>query len=92
VVRALQRLALPGAFRQRKATVPADVQEGAQLAVAGVGDDDRRAARAGAEERPRLQRFSRVPDVLPGRAEDQLLLTAQDLGIRVPAIRKRVLD
>jgi hypothetical protein len=65
VVRALQRLALARAFRERKAAVPAHVEERAQLAVAGVRDDDRQAARVRGEERSRLRRLARVADVLP---------------------------
>jgi hypothetical protein len=72
--------------------MPADVEERAQLTVAGVRDDDRHASGAGGEEGSRLRCLASVSDVLPGRAEDQLVLAAQDLGVRVPAIRKRVLD
>ena len=74
------------------AAMPANVEERTQLPVPGAGDDDRHPAGARGEERSRPRRLPRVADVLPRRAEDQLLLTAQELGIGVPAIRKRVLD
>ena len=89
VVRALQRLALALALGDREAAVAADVEERAQLAVACARDDHRRLPRAPREERPRLGKLPEMADVLPRGAEDPLLLAAQDLRIRVPAIRKR---
>src|SRR5581483_4733546 len=74
---------------EREAAMAADVQERAQLAVARAGDDDGSAPGMGREERPRLGRLARVADVLPRRAEDPLLLAAQDLRVGVPRVGER---
>ena len=91
VVGALDRLALARPLGDREAAVPADVQEGAQLAVARARDDDRRAARARRRVRAGLRQLAEMPGVLPRRAEDALLLAAQDLRVAVPAVRERFL-
>ncbi len=89
VVRALERLALALALGDLEAAVAADVEKRAHLAVLRAGHDDRRAAGLRREERARLRKLPEVADVLPGRAEDALLLAAQDLRIRVPAVGER---
>src|SRR5947208_7988780 len=89
VVRTLQRLAARLPLGEREAAVAADVDEAAQDAVAVARDDDRRAAYLRGEV-ARRRKLSGVPDVLPRRPEDQLLLPPQDLGIRVPGVRQRL--
>src|SRR5439155_18432076 len=71
--------------------MPADVEEGAQLAVAHTRDDDRRAARTRRDVGAGLRQLARMTGVLPRRAEDALLLAAQNLGVGIPAVRERSL-
>ncbi len=89
VVGALQRLALALALRDLEAAVPADVHERLQLVFpcAGHHDGDQPGGRR--EERARFGELPRVPHVLPGAAEDPLLLETQDLRVRVPVERER---
>ena len=68
----------------------ADVDEAAQDAVSVARDDDRCAADLRGEVAGRRE-LSGVPDVLPRGAEDPLLLPPQDLGIRVPGERQRLI-
>jgi len=72
--------------------VPADVEERSQLAVAGPRHDDGRRAGARREERAGLRQLPEMPGVLPRRAEDPLLLAAENLGVPVPAVGERALD
>src|SRR6266404_1318440 len=69
----------------------ADVDERAQLLATRARDDDGRAPGAAGEERPRLRQLPEVADVLPRRAEDPLLLAAEDLRIGVPVVRQGAL-
>ena len=62
----------------------ADVEEGAQL-LAVPHDENRHVAGLRRELVAVLGDHSLVPDVLPGRAEDALLLAPEHVGIRVPA-------
>ena len=89
VVRALERLAPARALGDGEAAMAADVHERTQHVVARACHDDRRAARVTGEVHARLRELPDVPGVLPRVAEDPLLLAAQDLGIRVPAVRER---
>ena len=89
VVRALDRLSPPVLVHEHRAAVPADVEEAAQLAVAGAREQHRRVAGPDGRVRARLRDPLGVTDVLPRAREDPLLLAAQDLGRRVPRIRER---
>src|SRR5581483_9244855 len=92
VVGELQRLPPPLPLGDGEAPVTAHVHERAQLVVfSRARDHDRRSTGAPGEERPRLGHLSQVADVLPCRLEDELLLAAKDLRIRVPAVRERAL-
>ena len=66
--------------------MPADVEEGARPVVA-AHDEDRYVTGPGREALAGSLRLSHMPDVLPGVAEDPLLLAAQHVGIGVPAPR-----
>src|SRR3954452_9963597 len=68
------------------------VEEPAQHAVACARDQDRLAACAPGEEGSAPVQLAEVADVLPAAAEDPLLLAAQDLGVDVPGVGKRLLD
>src|SRR6185437_3752232 len=92
VVGALERLALPGALGQREAAVPADVEERPQLAVARPRHDDGSGSGARREERAGFRQLPEMPGVLPRRAEDPLLLAAENLGVPVPAVGESALD
>ncbi len=65
VVRALERLASPGAFADDRPAVPADVQERAQLVLTIADEDDGHVGDGGSEERRRLRHVALVTDVLP---------------------------
>ena len=80
VVGALDRLALARALCDREAAVPADVEEGAELAIACACDDDRRAAGARGRVRAGLRQLAEMPRVLPRSAEDALLLAPRISG------------
>src|SRR4029077_4605383 len=86
VVRALQGLAAALPFGERVTAVAADGDEPAQHAVAIARHDDGRPGDLGGEV-ARLPELPGVADVLPGRAEDPLLLPTQDLRVRVPGVR-----
>ena len=77
------------AATQMETAVPADVHERLQLVFpcAGHHDGDQPGGRR--EERARFGELPRVPHVLPGAAEDPLLLETQDLRVRVPVERQR---
>ena len=62
----------------------ADVEEGADL-LAGPHDENRDVAGLRRELVAVLGDHAAVTDVLPGRAEDALLLAPEHVGIRVPA-------
>ena len=89
MVRALERLALAAARRNLVATVPADVDESAQLSVAAADDEDRDVAGATREVGAGLGDGLGRAGVLPAPAEDALLLEPVDLGVGVPAGGKR---
>src|SRR3984893_7246653 len=91
VIRTMQRLALAGSLHDPEPSVATDVQEGAQLAVARARHGNGRTARPRREKRSGTRHLSEVARVLPGGAEDLLLLPPQDLGIDVPAVRERFL-
>jgi len=91
VVRTLQRLAPSFAFGDDEASMPADVHERAQHVVARARHDHGRAGCAAGEVRAGLRQPAAVADVLPRRSKDELLLAAEDLRIRVPAVGERVL-
>ena len=90
VVGALQCLAARLPFGEGGAAVAADVDEGAQDAVSVARDDDRGTAGLRGEV-ARRRKLSRVTDVLPRRPKDPLVLPPQDLGIRVPGERQRLI-
>ena len=89
VVGALQRRAASVALGDGKAAVAADVEKGAELALARARDDNRRQADGRGEERARLRQSAEVAGVGPGGAEDPRLLPSKRLRIRVPAPRQR---
>jgi len=89
VVGALQRLALALALRDLEAAVPADVHERLQLVFAGAGNDDRHETCSAREERGRFRELPRVPHVLPGAAENPLLLEPEEFRVGVPVERER---
>ena len=84
VVGALERLAPPGPADDRVAAVPADVDEGVQVAVAAAGDDDRDVAGGRGEVRAALGHLAGVVGVLPRATEDPFLLEPEDLCVGVP--------
>ena len=85
VVRALQRLAPPGALAHDRAAVSADVEERAELVLLVAHDDDRNVADPRRRERSRLRHVAEVAHVLPRAAEDPLALELEHGRIRVPA-------
>ena len=89
VVRALQRRALAAALADHRASMPADVEEGAQHSLAVAHEDHRHVAHARRPEGSRLGELARVPDVLPRAPEDPLPLELEHRRIRVPAPRQR---
>lgn len=89
MVGALKLLAPAGSARNHVAAVSADVQERAQLAVAGAGDDDGDLSGGGREEGAFLGDLAAVAGVLPGAREDPLALTAKDLRIGIPGPGQR---
>jgi hypothetical protein len=66
------------------ATVAADVEEAAQLAVAAADEDDGDVARPRRGVRAGLGHLPGVADVLPGRGEDALQLAPELFGTRKP--------
>ena len=84
MVRALQRLAASAALGDLVTAMPADVDERAELTVATVHDDDRHVANPAGEERSRLGHLRSDTGVLPGAAEDSLVLEPQDVGVGIP--------
>ena len=91
MIRALQGLAPSFAFGDDEPSVPADVDERAQHVVTRARDDHGRRSCAAREVRAGLRQPAAVADVLPRRPNDELLLAAEDLRIRVPAVGERVL-
>ena len=91
VVGALQRGAVASTRGDERAAVAADVQQGVQLAVAVARDHDRHVSDGGREEVARLRSVLGWAGVLPAVTKDALLLPPQQLGIGVPAPRKRAL-
>jgi hypothetical protein len=89
VVAALQRLAVAASLDEDRAAVPADVEEGVQLSGAVVGDDHGYVADPAGEVVAGRGHVIGRPCVLPGMTEDALLLSAQQLGLGVPAPRQR---
>src|SRR5581483_9613109 len=89
VVRALERLAAARALGDDVATVPADVDEAAQLAVRRARDDDRNVPGHRREVAPGLRDLLRGPRVLPRPLEDPGALEREDRRIRVPRRRQR---
>ena len=69
--------------------VAADVQEGAELAVARACNYYGNLAGDGGEVRTVVTELPRVAGVLPGAGEDPLTLSPQDVGIGVPRPGKR---
>src|SRR5262245_481615 len=84
VIRALHRLSGALGVDEERAAVPADIEERAH-AVLGPHDEHRDLARPGGEAVSYGLDLARVPDVLPGAAEDPLLLAAQHVRVGVPA-------
>ena len=89
VVGALDRLAPGVAVAERMASVPADVDEPAQLAVAGTREDDGERAGQGRGQLAGLGELVEARGVLPAAREDPLLLDAQHRRVGVPVVRQR---
>ena len=89
VVVALDRLAAPATLGEDRASVAADVEEGAQLAVRTAGDQQRDAAGVCRQEGAGLGDLVGAPAVLPGAGEDALAFAAQHLLVAVPGEGKR---
>ena len=70
-------------------TMPADVDERAELALAVPKDDDWNVSGPRCEELARLGNVGHDPDVLPGPPEDPLSLDRQERRIRVPRCGER---
>ena len=90
VVVALDRLAAAAALGQDRPPVAADVQEGAELAFGGAGDEQRDAAGVGRQVRAGLGDLIRASAVLPGAREDARPFPAERRLVAVPGERERV--
>ena len=75
--------ALARALEQARAAVPADVAEGAQLALVVAQHEHRLRARLGGQVRAGLRQLRHVRGELPGALEDPLALELEDLGVAV---------
>ncbi len=89
VVRALDRLPPVVALAERMPAVPADVDEPAQLAVAGAREDDRQCSRVGGGQLAGRGDLIEACCVLPAAREDPLLLDTQHRRVGVPVVRQR---
>ena len=89
VVAALERLAVALRERDLARAMPADVVEGAQLAVEAVRDDDRLVEDRDRDEVADALELIGPCHELPGAAEDPLLLALEDVGVEVVARRQR---
>ena len=85
VVGALERRSPPGAFADDRASVPADVEERAELVLLVADEHHGDVSHARRTERAGLRDLVRPAGVLPEAAEDPLLLEPEGGGIDVPA-------
>ena len=91
VVVALQRLAVAARLaHDLRATVAADVGEGAQLAVFAARDDDGNLANGRGDEIAWARKLVGHVHILPAFAEDSPLLQRVDRRIGVPLRRQRI--
>ena len=90
VVRALQRLARTGPAGHDVPAVTTDVEERSQFSVARACNHYGDLA-GGGREKAGLSDLAGVARVLPRARKDPLTLAPQDVGIRVPSPRQRLL-